>query len=1133
MKKRILAMVMTVVMLCVVIVNTVYTATAASDDETVYVGDFNLYEYRADVYLKDGTVCNNNIKNIMTTNLPSQAVVDYLDNNTNFQSTVTAWKAAHYATKPSEIAEGGIDEKGYYTAIIMSVFKVETADSDYIFDSCKKITSETNGILSNMKNWVKESDQVELDKISKNQIIQTLSVDEQKEISKYLGGQFEELHPQLDLSGDLAEKLSAIFDAAYTVEDAIELMATYVSMVEMSENMKAVLLDLYNNCPSDNQALKSALKESAQAMESFDAGIDATIKNTAEKEVVDVLGTCVDEAWTTIIQANPYAKAFMMGAQVGTWLGDMICNTLFSTNETVEQYEKMKCLNEFTALLRNTVTNMGNTYSNNKSTENASNYFAAIDALYSAADLSCEFAEKYAKILYEDTALGWLTISNANYQNYMNSVKNIQECCEDNQKTLYTSYLCELEYDYPDIYEILFSTNDEDVDPVAVTGISFSRESMTISTNKNNIYMVDTPTITPSNATNQKVTYSSSDTTIVDVNKKWGFLTVKKEGTVTITATSEDGGYTASMRVIVDDSAEDAWENVSYSEAVASGTCGDDVSWSLNVNGVLHIYGSGEMADYTYADSTSPFCHNEDIKRVIIDEGVTGIGNYAFKYCSSLTSINIPESITSIGKGSFYYCSSLTCINIPESVTSIGYGAFEYCQKLINISVPQDVRIIDCYTFKGCSSLTSVSIPESVTRIEYNAFSGCSSLTYVNIPEGVKGIATATFENCDSLISVSMPERLELINEYAFKNCSSLTSINIPDGVTIIGSDAFKNCSSLTSLTIPDSVTSIGCGAFEGCTNLTIYGKSGSYAETYASENSIPFKAIGKTTVKVATPTLSSVANTQTGIKVTWKKATNASGYVVYRKASGGKWTKIKTLSGANTLSYIDTAVADKSGSTYSYSVQAYNKATDGTVTYGDYNKTGKSIRRLAQVTLGTPVNTAKGVTVKWSKVTGASGYIVYRKAGSAKSWTKVAKVAGNTKVSYLDTKAKTNGTKYTYTVKAYYGSTTGSANQTGKALYYVSPTSLTGLKNATSKSVTVKWKKNAKATGYQIQYSTSSKFTSAKTLTVKGSSSLSKTLSKLTKGKTYYVRVRAYKKGGSASYYSAWSAAKNVKVSK
>jgi hypothetical protein len=275
------------------------------------------------------------------------------------------------------------------------------------------------------------------------------------------------------------------------------------------------------------------------------------------------------------------------------------------------------------------------------------------------------------------------------------------------------------------------------------------------------------------------------------------------------------------------------------------------------------------------------------------------------------------------------------------------------------------------------------------------------------------------------------------------------------------------------------------------------------------------------------------VANTQTGVKVTWKKITNATGYVVYRKASGGSWTKIKTLSGTNTLSYIDTAVAKKSGSTYTYTVRAYNKAADGTVTYSGYDTTGKSIRRLTQVTLGTPVNTAKGVTVKWTKVAGASGYIVYRKAGSAKTWTKIAKVAGNAKVSYLDTKAKTNGAKYTYTVKAYYGTIASSANQTGKALYYVSPTSLTGLKNAASKSVTVKWKKNAKATGYQIQYSTSSKFKGAKTVTVKSASSLSKTVSKLTKGKTYYVRVRAYKKGASANYFSAWSAAKKVKVSK
>jgi Leucine-rich repeat (LRR) protein len=280
-------------------------------------------------------------------------------------------------------------------------------------------------------------------------------------------------------------------------------------------------------------------------------------------------------------------------------------------------------------------------------------------------------------------------------------------------------------------------------------------------------------------------------------------------------------------------------------------------------------------------------------------------------------------------------------------------------------------------------------------------------------------------------------------------------------------------------------------------------------------------------------PTLASVSNTVTGVKVTWKAVDGATGYIVYRKAAGGSWAKVKTLANSGILSYVDTSVAKKSGSTYVYTVEAYNKPAEGNTVYSGYDAKGLSIRRLAQVSLQEPVNTAKGVTVKWSKVAGASGYVVYRKAGTAKTWTKLATVAGNTKVSYLDAKAKTNGTKYTYTVKAYYGSTLSTADQTGKTIYYVSATGISSFKNSAGKKAAVKWSKNAKATGYQIQYSTSAKFASSKTVTVKGAASVTTTLSKLTKGKTYYVRVRAYKKGTSANYFSVWSSAKKVKISK
>ena len=198
----------------------------------------------------------------------------------------------------------------------------------------------------------------------------------------------------------------------------------------------------------------------------------------------------------------------------------------------------------------------------------------------------------------------------------------------------------------------------------------------------------------------------------------------------------------------------------------------------------------------------------------------TKISNYAFKGCTSLTSINIPDSVTSIGDGAFSGCSSLTGITIPDGVTSIGLGAFNDCSSLTSINIPDGVTSFGGWTFYGCSSLTGITIPNGVTNIGDSAFYGCTSLTSINIPDGVTSIGYDVFRDCTNLTSINIPDGVTSIGNWTFGDCSSLTSITIPNSVTSIGDSAFGDCSSLTSITIPDGVTSIGEGAFRDCSSL-------------------------------------------------------------------------------------------------------------------------------------------------------------------------------------------------------------------------------------------------------------------------------------------------------------------------
>ena len=247
--------------------------------------------------------------------------------------------------------------------------------------------------------------------------------------------------------------------------------------------------------------------------------------------------------------------------------------------------------------------------------------------------------------------------------------------------------------------------------------------------------------------------------------------------------------------------------------SVETGKCGDNVTYSLDTStGVLTISGTGYMKDYS--GKNSPFYHNSNIKSVIIGNGVTSIGEYAFYGCTSLASITIPNSVTSICYSAFSDCTSLTSVTIPNSVTSIGVNAFYNCTSLTSVIIPNSVTSIGEDAFLSCTSLTSVTIPDSVTSISGSAFSNCTSLTSVTIGNSVTSISEYAFYNCTSLTSVTIPDSVTSIREYAFYNCTSLTSVTIPNSVTSIGVKAFYNCTSLTSVTIPDSVTTIDPSAF-------------------------------------------------------------------------------------------------------------------------------------------------------------------------------------------------------------------------------------------------------------------------------------------------------------------------------
>ena len=251
------------------------------------------------------------------------------------------------------------------------------------------------------------------------------------------------------------------------------------------------------------------------------------------------------------------------------------------------------------------------------------------------------------------------------------------------------------------------------------------------------------------------------------------------------------------------------------------GTIHAEITWTLSDDGTLTISGAN-MPDYDNYKNYSPWYSQRDkIKKVVIKNGVTNIGDDAFFGCSGLTSVTIPNSVKSIRYSAFSGCSGLTSVTIPNSVTYIGVDAFFGCSGLTSVTIPNSVKSIGYSAFSGCSGLTSVTIGNSVTSIEAAAFSGCIGLSSITIPNSVTSIGNNTFNYCSGLTYVTIPNSVTSIGASAFYGCKGLTSITIPNSVTSIGETAFYGCSGLTSLTIPNSVTSIGGGAFYGCSGLT------------------------------------------------------------------------------------------------------------------------------------------------------------------------------------------------------------------------------------------------------------------------------------------------------------------------
>jgi len=567
--------------------------------------------------------------------------------------------------------------------------------------------------------------------------------------------------------------------------------------------------------------------------------------------------------------------------------------------------------------------------------------------------------------------------------------------------------------------------------------------------------------------------------------------------------------------------------------SIANGTLDGGLKWNLTKAGTLSISGTGAMPDFG-GTGDQPWIENSDkIRKVVIGDGVTNIGSCAFWNCGVL-GVVISPSVTTIGNSAFRG-SSIISVTIPSNVKTIGDSAFRECKNLSAVTFSEGLETISQNAFRSCESLTTIELPASIGEVGAAAFIQCQKLTIATFAPGSKQVKMGDdmFAGCYYLMKVTLPKSIDRISERMFQNCLTLAGVEIPQGAESIEPSAFASCTSFTTVIIPDSVTAIGMAAFSSCRLSDIY-----FTGTEAQWNSI-----GKSADVIAVLSKAKMHYNYTPPTSPDPGGDNPGGDNPGGDNPGGDNPgnednpgNVADISKATVTLTKTSYIYDGKAKTPSAIVKLDGKTlvlnTDYTISYSNNIKVGTATvtitgkgnytgSKTASFTITKPQEPAASITCRKTVYEVAYGTKPFKINASSQakmtftsSKTKIAAVDKNTgKVTIKDTGVAT------ITIKA--------GNATKKVTVKVNPKkqSIKAVKTVKGKKLTIKWPKDKRASGYQVQISTDKKF--KKNLKSKKLSKTAYTFTKLKTGKKYYVRVRSYKKSGKDTLNGTWSKVK------
>lgn len=279
----------------------------------------------------------------------------------------------------------------------------------------------------------------------------------------------------------------------------------------------------------------------------------------------------------------------------------------------------------------------------------------------------------------------------------------------------------------------------------------------------------------------------------------------------------------------------------SFATAATSGDFGEnnclhwEVSTGVLSGKTLTISGTGVMPDFNFPEGNlAPWWNYEalgmltsfgnfklegELKKVVIKDGVTNVGDYALFCLPAATQVTLPDSVTRIGRYGIAMCSKLTGMSIPKGVTEIGdFGLAG--DGLTAVTLPDGLQSLGRGAFDACTSLTNTTLPAAITAVPGKCFADCTKLLNVKYAGTVTAIGDLAFESCKSLVTAPIPATVTELGASAFNGCVALTDVTLPAGVTAIPDGCFQGCTALADMKLPGTVTSVGHNAFTGCTAL-------------------------------------------------------------------------------------------------------------------------------------------------------------------------------------------------------------------------------------------------------------------------------------------------------------------------